>query len=57
MAQENRDTLAKIETIRAELWQLADLFNKADYETTPAEVCAIDDLAQLAAALQKLARL
>lgn len=55
--QENRDTLAKLETIRAELWKLADKFNRAGYKATPQEVHAVDQLAQLAAALQKLARL
>lgn len=57
MTQEQRDNLDKLENIRAELWKIADLYNLAGYKPSAAEAAAVDNIAQLAATLQKLARL
>lgn len=57
MTQENKENLAKLETIRADLWKVADLYNLAGYKPSAQEVAAVDNIAQLAATLQKLARL
>lgn len=57
MNQEQRDNLARLEKITAELWKLADLFNLAGYKTCAAELAEIDKIAQLANTCQKLARM
>ena len=56
MNQENRDNLARLEEIRAQLWRIADLFNKAGYEASAPELAVIDNISQLAQAVQNLAR-
>ena len=57
VTQEQRENLDKLENIRAELWKVADLYNLAGYKPSAAEVATVDNIAQLAATLQKLARL
>ena len=57
MNQEQRDNLARLEKIAAEMWRLADLFNLAGYKASEEEVAEVDKIAQLATTCQKLARM
>ena len=57
MDQEQTENLATLEEIMAELWRVADKFNKAGYKATAQELHTIDNIAQLTATIQKLARL
>ena len=57
MNQEQRDNLARLEKITAEMWRLADLFNLAGYKASAEEVAEVDKIAQLATTCQKLARM
>lgn len=57
MDQEQAENLATLEKVMAELWKVADKFNKASYKATAQELHTIDNIAQLSATIQKLARL
>ena len=57
MDQEQRTNAGKLESIAEELRKVADLFNLAGYKCSPYELKQIDNIAQLAATCQKLARL
>jgi hypothetical protein len=57
MDQEQRDNLAKLEEIAEKLHKVANLFNLASYEASPAELYKIDEIAHLAHECQKLARM
>lgn len=57
MDQEQRDNLAKLEKITAEVRAVLDKFNLAGYKASPAELVQIDLIAHLAHEAQKLARM